>query len=56
MARSYPFQDALFYDQELARNIGTIVRAPDLQALLSELITPQLLQFLKDQTSSVSPT
>lgn len=52
MARSYPFHDALFYDTELARGIGTIVRAGDLQDVLADLITPQFRDFLQTKTSS----
>lgn len=51
MARSYPFHDALFYDAELGKGVGTIVRAPDLQDVLAELITPQFRDFLQTKTS-----
>ena len=50
MARSYPFVDVLFHDDNFRTNLKGITHHPELDGVLGELVTPQFRDFLRDRT------
>jgi hypothetical protein len=47
MARSYPFVDVLFHDDDFRPKLRTILHEPGLHDILAELVTPQFRDFLR---------